>query len=380
MVPGFTLCQKLVPTESPQELLLSTHSVPPVTGKVKVWLEVALLFRVENAADCPPAKTRLPPLVTSNLVVPLAEASMISPLLDWLTMNAPLLPIPPLTDNGAMVLLLLPTNTPSWYVEVRIRLAAPAAERVRLLVPVVETVGLAPASETVVPLTVRLPPKVVSPVPVVTAPLPTVFRFKVLVPAERVRAWLPLVAMVAAEPLPIVSLVPLTVRLPPKVVSPVPVVTAPLPTVFRFKVLLPADRVRLLVPVVETVGLAPASETVVPLTVRLPPKVVSPVPVVTAPLPTVFRFKVLVPAERVRAWLPLVAMVAAEPLPIVSLVPLTVRLPPKVVSPVPVVTGAFPVVLRPNKVLLFTRILPVPALPTLNVCPLVVPSTPAPVR
>src|SRR5271170_2706358 len=171
MVPGFTLCQKLVPTESPQELLLSTQSVPPVVGKVYVCALVAAEERVENAADCPPAKTRLPPLVTSNLVVPLAEASMISPLLDWLTMNAPLLPIPPLTDNGAMVLLLLPTNTPSWYVEVRIRLAAPAAERVRLLVPVVETVGLAPASETVVPLTVRLPPKVVSPVPVVTGAL-----------------------------------------------------------------------------------------------------------------------------------------------------------------------------------------------------------------
>src|SRR5271155_5502359 len=128
MVPGFTLCQKLVPTENPQELLLSTQSVPPVVGKVYVCALVAAEERVENAADCPPAKTRLPPLVTSNLVVPLAEASMISPLLDWLTMNAPLLPIPPLTDNGAMVLLLLPTNTPSWYVEVRIKLFAAVAE------------------------------------------------------------------------------------------------------------------------------------------------------------------------------------------------------------------------------------------------------------
>lgn len=39
---------------------------------------------------------------------------------------------------------------------------------------------------------------------------------------------------------------------------------------------------------------------VAPATVRFPPKVVNPVPVVTAPLDTVFRLRVPEPAERVR--------------------------------------------------------------------------------
>src|SRR5690348_2643701 len=52
-------------------------------------------------------------------------------------------------------------------------------------------------------------------------------------------------------------------------------------------------------------------------------------------------------------------MVELDPLPKIRLVPFTVKLPPRVVNPVPVVIGALFVVLRLRSVGEFTRIFPV---------------------
>src|SRR5260370_1278650 len=60
--------------------------------------------------------------------------------------------------------------------------------------------------------------------------------------------------------------------------------------------------------------------------------------------------------------------------------PAKVRLPPKVVRPVPVVIGALLTVFKLRAVGESTTILPVDAEPIAKVCALVVPSTPAPVR
>src|SRR5947209_5408132 len=108
--------------------------------------------------------------------------------------------MPPETERGAMVFAFEPINTPESASEDKIVLPVPAAVNVSLLLPVVASVGFVPASEIVEPFTVKLPPKVVSPVPVVTAPLLTVLRFSVPVPAESVRLLLLVVAIVEAPP------------------------------------------------------------------------------------------------------------------------------------------------------------------------------------
>src|SRR5436190_2157863 len=101
-----------------------------------------------------------------------------SPLFILFTINAALLPIPPLTESTAGVLADEPTNRPELKSEERIVLPLPAAVRVRLLLAVVLSVGLVPAKEIVLPLTVRLPPRVVSPVPVVIAAPFAVFNLR----------------------------------------------------------------------------------------------------------------------------------------------------------------------------------------------------------
>jgi len=88
------------------------QSVPPVAGRVKVCAVVARELMVEKAPDSPPAKTRLPILLTVNNVVPDALAVKRSPEFFWLTINAAFPPIPPEIESGARVLLLAPMRTP----------------------------------------------------------------------------------------------------------------------------------------------------------------------------------------------------------------------------------------------------------------------------
>lgn len=81
---------------------------------------------------------KVPLFAIVNSVVPLLLAVNRSPLLRLFTLSAALLPIPPLTDNTAGVLLLFPTYTPLTGVEVRIVFPVPLGVRVRLLLfPVV---------------------------------------------------------------------------------------------------------------------------------------------------------------------------------------------------------------------------------------------------
>jgi hypothetical protein len=85
-------------------------------------------------------------------------------------------PMPPLTERGASVFAPDPIRTPEFESLERIRFPVPAEVRVRLLFAVVLTIGLVPAKDTEAPLTVRFPPSVVNPVPVVTGALLVVLR------------------------------------------------------------------------------------------------------------------------------------------------------------------------------------------------------------
>jgi len=76
--------------------------VPPTFGRLYVCAlenEPVVLSVFKNPLL--PLNWILPLLLTANLVVPLAEASMRSPLLLLFTMRLPLLPMPPLIKSGA---------------------------------------------------------------------------------------------------------------------------------------------------------------------------------------------------------------------------------------------------------------------------------------
>jgi len=87
-------------------VLIVSKEETPVSAPLLIFTPLIVLL---VAAVIPPLKVSAPVLLTVNLVVPDAEAVIKSPLLVLFTIKDALLPMPPLTERTAGVLVLLPT-------------------------------------------------------------------------------------------------------------------------------------------------------------------------------------------------------------------------------------------------------------------------------
>jgi hypothetical protein len=200
--------------------------VRPIVIVVALTVPIPNVPFVNVSIVCPAARLTDPPFVTSNFVAPDALASSKSPEFVLFTINAPLFPIPPLINNGACgVTIELPISTPDVALELRSSVPVPFAPNVKLVfAPVVWIVVDDPFPRLIVaPFTVRFPPSVVNPVPVVIALFVVVSNPSVPVPV---------MSMILEFPANVTP-APFTVRFPPSVVNPVPVVIALFVTVSK---------------------------------------------------------------------------------------------------------------------------------------------------
>ena len=78
---------------------------------------------------CPPTKVKTPAFERVNLVVPEADAAIMSPEFSWSTTNAAFEPMPPEIDNGAGVFVDAPILTPVLKSETKVT-SAPVLVRV----------------------------------------------------------------------------------------------------------------------------------------------------------------------------------------------------------------------------------------------------------
>ena len=146
----------------------------PVPPRLRVVAFAVPMPRVPEPAKvsivAPVASLIFPLLSTVNLVVPEAEAAIRFPLLVLFTINEALLPIPPETDSTAWVFAEDPTFTPESKSDNKVKLPLPAAAlRVNPALPDVWIVAAEPLPKVaVVPLTVKLLARVKAPALVMT--------------------------------------------------------------------------------------------------------------------------------------------------------------------------------------------------------------------
>jgi hypothetical protein len=189
----------LVPSAKPQDRDPCTQTVPFSSGRVRVLLVVSVVgSRVVANAELLSDITNSPVLATLNLVTPDALAAIISPLFNWLTINALFPPIPPEIDKGAGV-VALPTNTLESASLDSIRLPVPFGRRVRLSLDSVPIVaGEPPPRLSVVALIPRVAAEVMVVSPVAESVVSLAANVKVLLPESSVRVFAPVDVIVPA--------------------------------------------------------------------------------------------------------------------------------------------------------------------------------------